>query len=40
MTADIISTAYRHRAASGDFAEWCAKNPELSTRLNEAMKNG
>ena len=40
MAADIISTAYRYREASGDLAEWSAKNPGLASRLNEAMKNG
>jgi len=38
MEADIISGAYRNRAASGDFVEWSTKYPELAARLNWAMK--
>ena len=38
MEADIISSAYRNRAASGNLAEWSAKYPEMAKRLDWAMK--
>jgi hypothetical protein len=38
MAADIISSAYRSRASSGDFVEWSTKYPNAADSLNMAMR--